>query len=607
MKKSLSLLAFALAAATPVMGQEVFRVQLPSPLLLTGPSSGTPGGDPDGGGPPGMGGSTELPVIISPEIPALVELNQTYAGMLSSDGGTAPYAFSTMDILPQGIVLEGDSIHGSFESVGEHAFTIEVDDAAGEDGSRTFKVDVMEPFLIDYAEEGFRTRAGRPASIAAPTASGARGGHEIEILNGALPDGVQPSSAGVISVTPASAGTGSVSLQGVDGLGRLSNAETIAWTVLPSVTISGFAPSTALDIGSTYASAAPTSNDPEGTRTWSISGDLPDGLTVDGATGVISGTVELTAANATVRYVVTDSFGATQSAPFSFTVQNAVLASIDSDQTNAVASSFFSPEEWSANVPKRLVVEEDVILGATSTSSYALSTGVGMGGTLTIENHGSIQGKGGNPGAVGGSAINAQVTVRIENHGAILAGGGGGGKGGTGGQGHAINSYGSPTAWTYSGVLNKETYCRTGSGGGYEWEGKGFNPGVYNGYFYECNWADPYFEGNRYTTYKARRSVVNVTYQAGTTGGNGGMGMGYGTTTRAGTQATAATNGAGKGGTGGVGGDWGEAGAKGSNGSNGSYSDGSTGSNGAAPGKAIVGASRVTLVNSGTVAGDLAN
>lgn len=613
MKSSIVIIAAALLAPSPAMASDVFRFQLPSPLIFTTAPSTTPpnetpgGGDSEGGGPPGMGGNAELPVIASPEFPVLVELGEAYAGTLSSDGGVAPYAFTTDDILPEGITLEGDYLFGSFDATGVQSFVVQVADAAGETGSRQFLVDVMEPLLIDYAADDIRTRVGVTASVDAPDVSGAREGYEVLVASGSLPDAAMPASDGSISITPSASGTGSAAIHAIDGLGRTSPAETISWTVLPPVTISGFAPTTALDIGSTYASSTPIANHAEGALTWSVSGALPDGLSVDASSGVISGAVGISAANATVRYVVTDSLGATQSAPFSFTVQNAIVASIDSDQTNVVASTFFSPEEWSADVPKRLVIDEDVVLGATSTSSYALSTGLGMGGTLTIENHGSIQGKGGNPGAVGGSAINAQVDVRIENHGAILAGGGGGGKGGTGGQGGEIDNYGSYTAFMYSGVLNKEYFCRTGSGGKYRWNGGGFTPNtVYNGYWYDCD-TNVYFDGGSYKTYKVRRRVVTTSYQSGTTGGNGGMGMGYGTVTRAGIAATPAINGAGTGGTGGVGGNWGEAGANGSNGGNGSYSNGSMGSNGAAPGSAIVGASRVTLTNLGTLSGALIN
>jgi len=51
----------------------------------------------------------------------------------------------------------------------------------------------------------------------------------------------------------------------------------------------------------------------------------------------------------------------------------------------------------------KAVINSDVVFIASSTSTYALNTGSGYGGTLTIENNGSIVGRGGN-GGKGGNA-----------------------------------------------------------------------------------------------------------------------------------------------------------------------------------------------------------
>jgi len=51
----------------------------------------------------------------------------------------------------------------------------------------------------------------------------------------------------------------------------------------------------------------------------------------------------------------------------------------------------------------KVVIDSDVAIIASSTTDYALTTGSGYGGTLTIENNGYIMGRGGN-GGTGGAA-----------------------------------------------------------------------------------------------------------------------------------------------------------------------------------------------------------
>ena len=95
----------------------------------------------------------------------------------------------------------------------------------------------------------------------------------------------------------------------------------------------------------------------------------------------------------------------------------------------------------------RIVIPSNATLIASSTSTYALKTGTGYGGTLTIENNGVVYGRGGNgggggyqypsagsmitpeAGGSGGDAIHIENTVTIDNNGTILGGGGGGGGG----------------------------------------------------------------------------------------------------------------------------------------------------------------------------------
>ena len=171
----------------------------------------------------------------------------------------------------------------------------------------------------------------------------------------------------------------------------------------------------------------------------------------------------------------------------------------------------------------RIVIPSGTTIRSSLATGYALNTGSGYGGALTIENAGSILGAGGNggdggrgdqtsaagnagqDGQDGGSAINIQSDVRIINTGVIQGGQGGGGGGGGalsnnsssaragGGAGGGGYPYGQAGAITYNtygpggqGELNptaaaNATLTSSGSGGlgGYANAQSGFGGGSY--------------------------------------------------------------------------------------------------------------------------------
>lgn len=144
----------------------------------------------------------------------------------------------------------------------------------------------------------------------------------------------------------------------------------------------------------------------------------------------------------------------------------------------------------------RIVIPSNATLVASSTSTYALKTGSGYSGTLTIVNNGSILGRGGNGGnggfgysyneianatngTAGGKAMYIESAVTIDNNGTLAGGGGGGGGaegyvhvgtayggGGGGGGGRPYGSGGSGGSTTHSGTNGSAgTLSSAGSGG----------------------------------------------------------------------------------------------------------------------------------------------
>jgi hypothetical protein len=316
-------------------------------------------------------------------------------------------------------------------------------------------------------------------------------------------------------------------------------------------------------------------------------------------------------------------FGIKVVPPTEFTI------TISSNTTNLnLKSSFdttFGSGAWASSVPKRVIINSGVIVGSTSSSGYAINIPSGMGGTLRIDNNGSIQGAGGaaNSGT-GGSAIFVGSAVSINNVGSIYAGGGGGGAGGNGGQGSftytVVNGLG------YSGIrgtsvsgCNQSSWlegcaqaCRQRFGnsiGGstvYASTPCGYTSIGLDLCFPVCKYQCTGRFTSNTTASESWTCAYNSTATAitsGGTGGSGGVGRGYNQAPTAGLGGSGGGTNAGTGGTGGNGGEWGASGTAGSAGTNGNYTAGSAGGPGGLAGFYVVNNSSVTWINTGTRAG----
>lgn len=156
--------------------------------------------------------------------------------------------------------------------------------------------------------------------------------------------------------------------------------------------------------------------------------------------------------------------------------QAAIIQTLSSNASNQNVSTIFG-SNFTANVAKILIINSGVEIGATNTNNSALNVPSGMGGTLTIQNAGTISGAGGagssSSSQAGGNGETALYigsnSVTVTNTGTIRGGGGGGGRGANGSNGHS---------GTIAGV-----YCDGGSGGsgGSGGNGQGYNQSQSNG------------------------------------------------------------------------------------------------------------------------------
>jgi len=268
----------------------------------------------------------------------------------------------------------------------------------------------------------------------------------------------------------------------------------------------------------------------------------------------------------------------------------AIEKHITSNTTNVNTSSYFGGD-WGRNVRKKLYIDPGVVVGSTDPNTAALIISSGVVGAFTLINNGSIQGAGGAAGSAnggdggrGGNAIRADGpgsggSITIQNNGSVVAGGGGGGggtKGGRGGDGgsgsYVVSTYHGQTCYKEADVCAAlQVACAYGDNSAcLTYVAKGCTG---SGVPYDCS----------YYTYETFYTNGGTGGDGGN-GGAGGIGQGYNQGSTVGSSGLIGADGsvggtnAGNGGHGAYGGDGGNGGNFGSSGDSGSQ--GGTGNSG---------------------------
>jgi hypothetical protein len=178
-----------------------------------------------------------------------------------------------------------------------------------------------------------------------------------------LPAGLSiNSSSGLISGTPTTAGTSSVTVTAKDTTGA-SGSATFTWTVNSTITntVTVTGPGNQSGTVGTAASLQIAASDSASgqTLTYTATG-LPAGLSINSTSGLISGT-PTTAGTSSVTVTAKDTTGASGSATFTWTVgSGTVTGGVDISAGGPAAAPF--------------VADEDFTGGATSNTTHAITT-----------------------------------------------------------------------------------------------------------------------------------------------------------------------------------------------------------------------------------------
>lgn len=228
-------------------------------------------------------------------------VGQPYDEVVASSGGVAPLAYSvTTGALPDGLALDPavGTISGTPAASGQFDFTVEIQDSAFPDPGVTSRnetitiADPPPPATLTVADT-VGDATVNDSYAASVYATGGTGPYTYAVANGQLPNGVSlDASSGELTGTPTTTGTFAATITATDSSGPTQTAAdhvtirvnspaqlAISTTTLPNATS-----------GTPYATQIQATGgiDPD---SFALSnGALPNGLSLDPNTGIISGT-----------------------------------------------------------------------------------------------------------------------------------------------------------------------------------------------------------------------------------------------------------------------------------------------------------------------------
>jgi large repetitive protein len=236
-------------------------------------------------------------------------VGQSYTKTFGGAGGCGPalpYQYSILNgALPPGLALStGGTISGTPTASGTYDFWVELSDENPPSQSWCVPATAQREFTITIDSGlSINQQSANPGTLGVPyseqltatllTASPAAPGSPLAtatwtVDSGTLPPGVVLSSGGLLSGTPTTEGTYTFVVRASLDATRF-DTETETLVVRKAVTVQAQAPAQS-EVGVGYA-AQLTAAGGTGTFTWALaSGTLPQGLTLDPASGAISGT-----------------------------------------------------------------------------------------------------------------------------------------------------------------------------------------------------------------------------------------------------------------------------------------------------------------------------
>ena len=214
----------------------------------------------------------------------------TYSQGFSAIGGIPPYTWAITSGAPGGLTIDPTSgvLQGTPKTAGSFTFTVTVTDSANTAVSGPFSLLVNPPTINILTAAVLPSGTVGLAYSQTFSAVGGTQPYTWSLTTGSVPGLDLAPVSGTLSGTPANSGTFTFTVQAKDNAGLIAS-KTFALTINPAaLAITG--PSQIADamVGSPFSQAISATGG-IAPYSWSANG-LPDGLSMDPSTGMISGT-----------------------------------------------------------------------------------------------------------------------------------------------------------------------------------------------------------------------------------------------------------------------------------------------------------------------------
>ena len=311
-----------------------------------------------------------------------------YSQQLQASGGVTPYSWALAAgsaELPAGLALStGGELQGTPSAApGPYNFTVEVSDDDGH--TATKPLSLLIDFGIAITTSSLPDGSEGVSYSETLASSGGGGAQAWAIHSGALPTGLALNdSTGEISGTPTVADTYNFVVE-VTAVDTSTALAPLSITITEPLAVTTSTPLADGALGSPY-SLQLSSVGGVGPNTWSTSGSLPGGLSVNSA-GLLSGTPTATG-NFTFTAEVTDSLTTTANKDLTITINPALTIATTSVPNGSVSTAYsqqlttsggVAPDSWavtSGALPTGLSLEQhtgEIVGTPTATGAFSFT------------------------------------------------------------------------------------------------------------------------------------------------------------------------------------------------------------------------------------------